>query len=59
MAVPAHDELGGLAHAREMPTNKDRMRVFKERAQRWADSWRMAGLNVRNDMEIFTLPATY
>lgn len=50
---------GGSPTLEEMPTNEDRMRVFKERAQRWADPWRTAGLNVKNDTEIFTLPATY
>lgn len=50
---------GGSPTLEEMPTNEDRMRVFKERAQRWAEPWKTAGLNVTDDTEIYAAPATY
>ncbi|MCJ1302300.1 hypothetical protein MMC08_005103 [Hypocenomyce scalaris] len=50
---------GGSPTLEEMPANADRMRVFKERAQWWGEPWKTAGLYVKEDTQIYGMPATY
>ena len=50
---------GGPPALEDMPANEDRMRVLKERAQRWAEPWKTAGLNVEESTPIYQMPVSY